>query len=170
MNFDLIDAIEDSLDYIGLNYYSGWRIKFNPFSFFFGAQVEYVNTERKEDSFYPQGIYRIVKQFARYHKPIVVTENGIDDGNDTQRPAFLVSHIYWIQKAASEAPADAPVVGYFYWTLLDNFEWLAKGSSHCGLFSVNPVTKERNPRPSAFLLRDIVRANGLTEDMLARAR
>ena len=170
MNFSLIDSIADSLDYIGLNYYSGWRIKFNAFSIFFGAPVQYVNTKRKEDSFYPEGIYRIVKQFARYHKPIIITESGIDDGADKKRPAFIVSHLYWIQKAASEAPADAPVLGFFYWTLLDNFEWLANGPAHYGLFRVDPNTKERSPRPSAFLFRDITQANGLTEDMLARAR
>ena len=170
MNFNLIDALEDSLDYIGLNYYSGWRIKFNPFSFFFGAQVEYVNTDRKEDSFYPEGIYRIIKQFERYHKPIIVTESGIDDGDDAKRPAFIVSHLYWIQKAAEEAPADAPVIGYFYWTLLDNFEWLANGPAHYGLFRVDPITGKRTPRPSASLFRDIARANGLTKDMLAYAK
>jgi beta-glucosidase len=171
MNFDLIDALRDNLDYIGLNYYSGWRIKFNPWSFFFGNNVEYVNTRKKEDSFYPAGIYELIKKFEKYHKPIIVTENGIDDDADTKRPAFMVSHLYWIQKAANEAPADAPVIGYYSWTFLDNFEWLTNGhTAHCGFFHVDPVTKARSPRPSAFLFRDITRANGLTEDMLARAR
>jgi beta-glucosidase len=172
MNTDFIDAIEDRLDYIGLNYYSGWLIKFNPWSFFFGVPVEYVNTKNSDDSVYPEGLYRIVREFARYHKPIIVTENGVNDGADSKRPVFIMSHLLWLQKAAAEAGPDAPVIGYFYWTLFDNFEWVNGDcvTSHFGLFSVDPHTKERVPRPSAAVFRDISRANGLTRELLAKAK
>jgi beta-glucosidase len=171
MNVDFIDAIEDRLDYIGLNYYSGWLIKFNPWSFFFGAPVEYLNTKNKDDSAYPEGIYRLVREFARYRKPIIVTENGVDDGTDTKRPAFIVAHLLWLQKAAAEASKDAPVIGYFYWTLLDNFEWVNgdRCAAHFGLFSVDQAGR-RTPRSSASLFRDIAHANALTKDVLARVR
>ena len=169
MNVDLIDAIEDRIDYIGLNYYSGWMIKFSPWNFFFGAPVEYTNTARRDDSIYPEGMYRIVRQFARYHKPIIITENGVDDGADIERPAFMKAHLFWLQKAASENGKDAPVIGYFTWTLFDNFEW-ANGNqvvSHYGLFAVDPKTRERTPRSSAVFYRNIIAANGLTKEMLA---
>jgi beta-glucosidase len=173
LNVDFIDAIEDHLDYIGLNYYSGWMIKFNPWSFFFGSPVEYVNTRSGKDSIYPEGIYRLIREFSRYRKPILITENGVDDGTDTKRPAFIMAHLLWVQKAAAEASKDAPVIGYFYWTLFDNYEWTSKGdrcTSHFGLFSIDPTTNQRVPRPSAFLFRDIARANALTSDMLARVK
>ena len=172
LNVDFIDAIEDRLDYIGLNYYSGWMIKFNPWSLFFGAPVEYVNTRSGKDSIYPEGLYRLVQKFARYRKPIIITENGVDDDADTKRPAFILSHLLWAQKAAAEASKDAPVIGYFYWTLTDNFEWVHgnRCTAHYGLFSVDPQTNKRAPRASALLFRDISRAGGLTSDILSKAR
>lgn len=172
LNLDFVDAIEDRLDYIGINYYFGWLIRFNPWSFFFGAPVEYINTKNAKDSVYPEGLYHVIKEFARYHKPIVISENGIDDDADTKRPQYILSHLLWVQKAAAEASKDAPVIGYFYWTLIDNYEW-TNGSlcaSHFGLFKVDPATNARTPRSSAFLFRDISRINGLTSDMLAKAR
>jgi beta-glucosidase len=113
-----------------------------------------------------------VREFARYRKPIIVTENGVDDGTDSKRPVFIMSHLLWLQKAAAEASPNAPVIGYFYWTLFDNFEWV-KGdcvTSHFGLFSVDPHTKERIPRPSATVFRDIARANSLTRELIAKAK
>jgi beta-glucosidase len=172
MDIDFADAVEDRLDYLGLNYYSGWLIKFNPWGSFFGVSVEYVNADRRDDNIYPEGLYWTVKEFSRYRKPIIVTENGLDDGTDSKRPVFIASHLLWLQKAAAEAGKDAPVIGYFYWTLIDNFEWVNNDcvTAHFGLFSVDPRTKERTPRPSAALFRDISRANSLTQDMIANTK
>ena len=64
MNLDFADAVEDRLDYLGLNYYSGWLIKFNPWGSFFGVSVEYTNAEKREDNIYPEGLYWTVKEFA----------------------------------------------------------------------------------------------------------
>ena len=54
--------------------------------------------------------------------------------------------------------------GYFYWSLLDNFEWAfglrarASGSS-----SVDRETFARTPKPSAQWLGEIARANRLAD-------
>ena len=173
MDLDFADAVEDRMDYLGLNYYSGWVIKFNPWGSFSGVSVEYTNTKTRDDNIYPEGLYWTVREFSRYHKPIIITENGVDDGTDSRRPVFIMSHLLWLQKAAAEAAGtDAPVIGYFYWTLIDNFEWVKNDcvTAHFGLFSVDPQTKKRTPRPSAVLFRDISRANSLTRDMIANLK
>ncbi|MGZ5382005.1 MAG: family 1 glycosylhydrolase, partial [Thermoanaerobaculia bacterium] len=78
--------------------------------------------------------------------------NGLADGADALRPAFLKSHFAAL--AAAEA-AGVPVAGYLHWSLLDNFEWLDGYGPKFGLFAVDPETFERRPRPSAGVFREI---------------
>jgi beta-glucosidase len=52
--------------------------------------------------------------------------------------------------------AGVPVLGYFHWTLVDNFEWIFGFGPKLGLHSFDPVTFERTPKPSAGLYGDLV--------------
>jgi beta-glucosidase len=53
------------------------------------------------------------------------------------------------------------VHSYLYWSLLDNFEWTSGYSKHFGLVAVDRTTFTRTPKPSAFHLGAIARANRL---------
>ena len=46
------------------------------------------------------------------------------------------------------------VRGYFYWSLLDNFEWVLGYGPTFGIVAVDRVTFERRPKPSAAWLGD----------------
>jgi len=48
------------------------------------------------------------------------------------------------------------VRGYFYWSLLDNFEWDKGFWPRFGLVEVDYKTLERRIRPSAWEYRDII--------------
>jgi beta-glucosidase/6-phospho-beta-glucosidase/beta-galactosidase len=61
--------------------------------------------------------------------------------------------------------AGVDVRGYFYWSLLDNFEWTEGYTMRYGLAHVDFRTRARSVRPSALLYRDIARASSL---MVAR--
>ena len=45
-----------------------------------------------------------------------------------------------------------PVKGYFYWSLMDNFEWQKGYAMQFGLIAVNRETMERTAKPSLGVL------------------
>lgn len=53
-----------------------------------------------------------------------------------------------------------PVIGYFYWSFLDNFEWALGYSKRFGLVFVDYVTQERIPKKSAYWYRKVIASNG----------
>ncbi|MEK7630266.1 MAG: family 1 glycosylhydrolase, partial [Patescibacteria group bacterium] len=152
-----LNRIKDELDYVGLNYYGLTGIKL----FSQGSALHFQN------EIYPPGIYDLVKDFRKYGKPIIITENGVNDEKDSIRVPFIVDHLIWLHKAIKDPEnAKAPVIGYFYWTLFDNYEWDYLKMSHYGLIEVDSITKERKPRPSAYFYKRIIEANGIANEMI----
>ncbi len=99
---------------------------------------------------FPEGIYRILRQFAAYPqiKKIVVTENGAafpdtlegDTIRDYRRVRFFEQYLQQILRAKKEG---IPVTGYFVWTLTDNFEWVEGYRPRFGLVYVDFSTQRR---------------------------
>jgi beta-glucosidase len=93
--------------------------------------------------------------------PLLVTENGIADGSDRQRPAFIRDHLAALDAAVHE---HLDVRGYFHWSLLDNFEWTQGYARRFGLYAVDFTTQARTLREGgaeyARLIRARVRAAG----------
>jgi beta-galactosidase len=100
----------------------------------------------------------VIEEAASYGKPIYVTENGIDDRDDDQRPGYLRSYLGALQRSIRRG---ADVRGYFHWSLLDNYEWAEGFDAHFGLFGFDADTLRRSERPSARLFRRIARTNAL---------
>ena len=46
--------------------------------------------------------------------------------------------------------------GYFYWSLLDNFEWDSGYAKRFGLFRVDYETQARTPKASAHWYREFI--------------
>jgi beta-glucosidase len=53
------------------------------------------------------------------------------------------------------------VRGYFYWSLLDNFEWVLGYMPTFGLVACDRETFERTPKPSAAWFSEVARTNRL---------
>jgi beta-glucosidase len=51
----------------------------------------------------------------------------------------------------------APVLGYFAWSLLDNFEWAFGYSKRFGIVYVDYETQKRIPKSSALYYRDRIK-------------
>lgn len=159
-----------AMDFLGLNYYTGaqmgWTRRMRPH---LGLYYRYHPGAPRSASglvaHYPEGFRRALDWAAGYRVPVVVTENGIDDADDTLRPRYIVEHL---REVAAAIGRGVPVSGYLHWSLVDNFEW-EKGWKHrFGLWAMDPVTLERSERPSARLYADICRANGFTAAIAAR--
>ena len=128
--------LRGTMDFIGLNYYSRDQVKFNPKSPMLADRVIPAGTPVSELNWeiYPEGIYRLLTEYKKYGKPIYITENGIADSKDAQRPQFIRDHLYWVGRAIAEG---ADVRGYYHWSLMDNFEWAEGYWPRFGLYTVD---------------------------------
>ena len=104
--------------------------------------------------------------YERYGKPIMITENGMSsfdwvslDGkvHDPNRIDFLHRYLRSIKNAVSEG---IPVLGYQYWSIMDNFEWINGYDKRFGLVYVDYRTQKRTIKDSACWYRDVIATNG----------
>ncbi|MBN1314382.1 MAG: glycoside hydrolase family 1 protein, partial [Anaerolineales bacterium] len=113
---------------------------------------------------YPLGIFKTIRRVAAYQRPIFITENGLPDSDDDQRPGFIISHLRQIWAAMQD---NVPVMGYYYWSLVDNFEWDRGWKERFGLIAVDPETQQRTVRKSGELYRQICRSGRIDREMVA---
>lgn len=111
-----MNRIRRHQDFVGLNYYftdyyMGWFKKRNP------------SVPTSDLGWYmePEGLYPLIlRAWAHYKKPIIITENGLADKDDQHRRWWIEETIVAMERAMSEG---IDLRGYFHWSLLDNFEW-----------------------------------------------
>ncbi len=135
-------------DFIGLNYYFYKK---------FGGNPNLAKSDMGWDIF-PQGLHACLVELGRYGKPLYVTENGVADRQDLVRADFIRNSLASVLQAINDG---APVKGYFYWSLLDNYEWSYGFKERFGLIEVDYDTLERKIRNSAFVYKDIIEKNSL---------
>lgn len=150
-----LDRIRDKLDFMGVNYYTayhfsfqrGWKQRGSGIISDMGWEV------------FPEGLYHIVHELHDTHQlPILITENGIADANDTRRAYFIVEHLKSLYRAIQKGDQ---ILGYCHWSLMDNFEWEHGFGPRFGLLGINYETQERTMRPSAKLYAEIAKRNAV---------
>lgn len=115
----------------------------------------------------PQALYWAARfQTERYKLPIFFTENGYCNTDfvhqdskvhDPQRIEFLTRYLGGMKRAVDEG---LPVGGYFYWSIMDNFEWCEGYKDRFGLIHVDYQTQKRTPKDSYYWYRETIRRNG----------
>ncbi len=163
-----VRALRDSVDFVGLNYYTRELVAFDRASpqTLFGRRLQNPDGEISDGNYgevYPRGLYRLLRRLKPCGKPIIITENGIPDHDDDRRPAFLVNHLKQLWHAINE---NIPVMGYYHWTLTDNFEWAEGWNLRFGLVALDPATQARSLRKSGELYAEVCGQNLLHTDMV----
>ena len=111
--------------------------------------------------FWPEALEATIRYAAgRAGVPVYVTENGIGTTDDTQRLEYVRRALAGVARCLRDG---LDVRGYFYWSLMDNFEWLFGYGPQFGIVAVDRATQMRRPKPSAEWLGAIARANGMEE-------
>lgn len=169
---EYIPGLQGKMDYVGINYYGRFYLESNvltPGDFDVLARDDNDPNEITSDlgwSLYPHGFYKTLKaSHDKYMRPIYILENGIDcrDIDDTLRQHFLVAHLREVWNAIEHAGAD--IKGFFYWSLMDNFEWAEGFGPRFGLLHVDYENDfARTPRKSAALFAEIIEQNALSQD------
>ncbi len=139
-------------DYIGINYYFHNRTRFS--------------TRRSVDAkfsdmgweLYPEGLLQVLRGVARYNLPIYITENGLADGRDVHRGAYIQEVVAVVWQAMQEG---IDIRGYSYWSLLDNFEWDKGFWPRFGLIEVDYRTGKRRVRDGAKAYAKIIKDGGI---------
>jgi beta-glucosidase len=112
---------------------------------------------------YPDGLYQLLMDLHRRWPdlPVLITENGAAfddvvaaDGrvHDPERIAYLHAHISAVHRALEDG---ANVVGYFVWSLLDNFEWAYGYTKRFGITYTDYPTQARIPKDSSDWFREL---------------
>lgn len=111
-------------------------------------------------------IYWTIRFFhERYGLPVMVTENGMADNdavvdgqvNDEKRIYFMKDYLKNVKRAVGEG---IPVLGYQYWSFMDNFEWAEGYGPRFGLTHVDYKTQKRTLKNSAYFYKQIIESNG----------
>ena len=163
-----VETIAERVDFLGVNYYAPELVRApgegNPLGFE-EARIEDVPRSGFDWPVVPEALSELLAGLrARYGDalpPLYITENGtsvedvVDEGrvHDDFRIAFIDRHLRALA-AAVESGAD--VRGYFYWSLMDNFEWEEGFGQRFGLVYTNFETQARIPKDSFEFYRSLV--------------
>jgi beta-glucosidase len=148
-----------TLDFLGVNYYTRDFIRFTGHKGFdqFG-EVCHDRHHRKEIreanslgwEIYPEGLYEVLASLRTLRLSIFITENGVCAEEDGVRQRYIREHLSQVERAQKEGMR---IGGYFYWSLVDNFEWAEGFRPRFGIVEVDYASQGRRPRPSADVLR-----------------
>jgi beta-glucosidase len=159
----------DSHDFIGFQHYFTYPLGFSllrPGSFFGRERhAPRADTPSFMGEFRPEGLHDWALRLKAFRKPVIVTENGLLENEERERPAYLLRALAALHRAMAE---KVEVLGYFHWSLLDNFEWTLGYRARFGLIQVDFATQARTVKPSGRTYGEIAAASAITPEMAER--
>ena len=163
---DDMAQISQPIDFLGVNYYTRGKVSHD-------ADAPWPHTKSVAGpldktqmgwEIYPDGLHATLTRMAADYVgdlPIFVTENGmawddhIENGAvyDPERIKFASDHILATKRAIADG---ANVQGFFYWSLLDNYEWAFGYEKRFGMIHVDFETLQRTPKASYHALKSAI--------------
>jgi beta-glucosidase len=158
-----LDGYDGGLDFLGINYYTRQVVRATdtgPLGFEVTTPRGPVTEMGWE--IHPTGLRELLLRVQRDYDPfrVYVTESGAafaDDasGADPDRVAYLTDHF---AAAASARDDGVPLMGYFVWSLMDNFEWHNGLEKRFGIVYVDYESQRRTIKASGRFVRDVATA------------
>ena len=159
-----IPDAQGTFDFFGVNFYGRQFIRWAPLPGMWPAHtcdLEHHPREVQERTSLGWDVHAPafrdeLLRWGMSERPIFVTENGTYMTDDRRRWQFIVDHVCAMAQAIK---AGAKVIGYCYWSLLDNFEWADGYGPRFGLVEVDYTTQQRCIRESARRYAEVCRTN-----------
>lgn len=158
------DIISQPLDFLGVNYYTRSIYRADDTEDFVLVEPVAGPVTDMGWEIYPQGLTELLISLNESYDlpPIYIAENGaamadtIDNGEikDIERIEYLQTHLVAVNRAIERG---VNISGYFYWCLMDNFEWAHGYTKQFGLVHVDFETQERIPKASGYAFRDLLK-------------
>jgi len=148
-----------TLDFIGINYYGRSLIETHSWalsSLALETCSQNHHPLRKNSlgwDIYPQGLYKLLVSLKKFNLPVLITENGICTEDDNLRWDYIREHLEQISLAMEKG---VKVLGYIYWSLIDNFEWDKGFAPRFGLVRIDYHDQKRTIRESARKLAQVI--------------
>jgi beta-glucosidase len=164
-----IPEAKGTQDFLGINYYASDLVRF---SLSAGAKEVFSRRSYPDDAplspngmiaSTPEEFFKLLKWALQFKTPLIVTENGTEDAEDSFRREYLAAHIHQVWRAVN---FNYPIKGYFVWSLVDNFEWEWGWQRRFGLYALENETQLRMKRPSADLYAQVCQENALSSEMV----
>lgn len=166
---DDMALISQPIDWLGVNYYTRHLMTKDQGAAWPGIKSidDPLPKTGMDWAIYPKGLTALLIRMSKDYvgnTPLYVTENGMAwddvlvDGavDDTVRGKFVNDHVM----AAKAAIANgANVCGFFYWSLLDNYEWAFGYDKRFGIVHLDFQTQVRTPKASYYALAAALRTN-----------
>ncbi|WP_461205463.1 GH1 family beta-glucosidase [Clostridium sp. DL1XJH146] len=164
-----LEIISSKIDFLGANFYTHTLVEYDPTNLLIsrGVHTEHKKTGMDWD-ITPYALYDMVKRVRNDYTdiPIYITENGsawddkLDEGkvHDEDRINYLNDHLQIVSKLNDEG---MNVVGYFAWSLMDNYEWAFGYVKRFGIVYVDYETQKRYPKDSYYRYQEIIKSRKL---------
>jgi beta-glucosidase len=126
---------------------------------------EGVETTQMGYEFWPEALESTVRRAwaETGGVPVLVTENGVAVADDRRRIEYVETALRGVENVLRDG---VEVLGYTYWSALDNFEWAFGYGPTFGLVGVDRATQQRTVKPSGHWLGEVARNNGARREGL----
>jgi beta-glucosidase len=151
--------VKGKLDFFGVNYYTRMHMRFNPLRKM-GVELRHRDIEGRGLTdlgweIHPEGLCKVLREASVLGVPLIITENGIATRDSQKKIDYLKRHVDALQRCLD---GGLDVRGYFYWSLIDNYEWLQGLDAQFGLYRVDFKTLQRKPTAAASYYSYIIKS------------
>ena len=144
-----LKKVVKNCDFLGINYYMSVRV--------YGYRIHNPETPLSDLNWVmsPGDIELVLERlYEKYKLPIMITENGVADSQDEHRRWWIKETVIGMQAAMKRG---VQLLGYFHWSLTDNFEWAFGKWPRFGLVAVDYKTGKRTLRTSAAWFGNVIK-------------